>query len=471
MTLIPVILCGGVGSRLWPVSRERYPKPFMRLADGQSLLQKTFLRAVALPGVRALTLASNRDLYFNLVDELAPVGLACVAATFLLEPFGRDTAAAVAAAALQAEASAGADAALLVLPADHLVTDQPAFAAAVARALALAQAGRLVTFGIPPAHPETGYGYIEAEGERVLRFIEKPPLDQAERYVASGRFLWNSGMFCFTARTLLAQMRAHCPEILQATRPALAGARVVEGPGVRQVALDAAAFERVPKTSLDYALMEKSRDVAVVPCAIGWSDIGSWAAVSDLTAPDARGNRISGNALALESSGCYVQSGGRTVGLVGVRDLLVVDTDDALLVAGRDACQEVKRLYEMLKERGDASCRIHRTVHRPWGTYTVLGSGAGFKIKRLDLKPGGRLSLQLHHHRSEHWVVVRGTAQVTTDTHTFFVRANESTYIPAGHKHRLENPGADSVVIIEVQSGDYVGEDDIIRFDDAYGRV
>ena len=471
MALIPIILCGGAGSRLWPVSREQYPKPFMRLADGQSLLQKAFLRAAGLAGASDVLVVSNRDLFFTLVDDLKEVETAGVRVSFVLEPLGRDTAAAVAAAALHVARTHGADAELLILAADHLVTDQTAFQAAVGEARALARQGKLVTFGIRPTSPETGYGYIEARGSEVLRFVEKPSPEKAREYVDSGRFLWNSGMFCFTAATLLAEMQRHCPDILAATRQALEQARSAESQGMRQIELDRAAFERVPKNSIDYALMEKSRAVAVVPCAIGWSDIGSWKAVSDLTPADAHGNRLEGDVIVEGASDCYVRADGRVVGVVGARGLVIVDTADALLVASRESCQDVKQVYAQLKARGSEVYKLHRTVHRPWGTYTVLEEGPGFKIKRIEVKPGAKLSLQMHHHRSEHWVVVQGTAQVTADTTTSLLKTNESTYIPAGHKHRLANPGPGPLAIIEVQSGDYVGEDDIVRFDDAYGRA
>ncbi|TAN13408.1 MAG: mannose-1-phosphate guanylyltransferase/mannose-6-phosphate isomerase [Burkholderiaceae bacterium] len=471
MALFPVILCGGAGSRLWPVSREQYPKPFMRLADGQSLLQKALLRATSLEGVTEVLVVSNRDLFFTLVDDLREVEVTDVSVSFVLEPLGRDTAAAVAAAALQVARTHGEDAELLILAADHLVADQAGFQSAVGKARELAREGKLVTFGIQPTSPETGYGYIEAEGSKVLRFVEKPSPEKAREYVDSGRFFWNSGMFCFTVSTLLAEMERHCPDILAATRKALDQARIAEGQGMRQIELDRAAFDRVPRNSIDYALMEKSDAVAVVPCAIGWSDIGSWNAVSTLTPADASGNRLRGDVVVEGATDCYVRADGRVVGVVGVHGLVIVDTADALLVSSRESCQDVKQVYARLKARGSEAYKLHRTVHRPWGTYTVLEEGVGFKIKRIEVKPGAQLSLQMHHHRSEHWVVVRGTAQVTADTTTSLLRTNQSTYIPAGHKHRLANPGPGPLAIIEVQSGDYVGEDDIVRFDDAYGRV
>jgi mannose-1-phosphate guanylyltransferase / mannose-6-phosphate isomerase len=470
MRLIPTILCGGAGSRLWPVSREMHPKPFIRLADGVSLLQKAFLRGATLPGAVEVLTVTNRELLFKTKDDFAEVNRKSLPTSYVLEPFGRNTAAAVASAALRAEKTHGGDAVLLVLPADHLILDQAAFARAVARAAELAEAGKLVTFGIKPDAPETGYGYIESEGERVLRFVEKPSLEKAREYMGSGRFLWNSGMFCFKAATVLEEMQKHSPGVLDAVRQCLERSKAVAGDNVSQVELDAASFAEVPDISFDYALMEKSDNVAVVPCEIGWSDIGSWSALGELGSPDAHGNRVEGTALLHDVSGCYIRSE-RLVGAVGVEDLVIIDTPDALLVASKSHAQDVKHIYGQLKELGHEAHKLHRTVHRPWGTYTVLEEGTGFKIKRIEVKPAASLSLQMHHHRSEHWIVVSGTARVTNGEKSFLVRKNESTYIPAGNQHRLENPGVMDLVMIEVQSGDYLGEDDIVRFDDKYGRA
>lgn len=471
MHLIPVILCGGVGARLWPVSRESHPKPFIKLADGQCLLQKTFLRAAQLPGVEDILIATNRDLFFKTEDAFREVNYAQRATAYVLEPFGRNTAAAIAAAALQIAESHGENALMLVLPADHLISDQAAFAAAVVSAIALAQQGKLVTFGIQPESPETGYGYIEANGQDVLSFVEKPTLEKAKEYVDSGRFLWNSGMFCFTAGVLIQEMKQHSPDILLATKVCLEQSRLATGRGFTQVELDAPSFSLVPDNSIDYAVIEKSSHVAVVPCHIGWSDIGSWSALSDLSAPNAEGNRIEGEALLCDVANCYIRSKDRLVGAVGVENLLIIDTPDALLVADRSRAQDVKRIYAQLKEQGHETHKLHRTVHRPWGAYTVLEEGPRFKIKRIEVRPGASLSLQMHHHRSEHWIVVSGMARVVNGEHEMFLRTNESTYIPAGHKHRLENPGVCELVMIEVQSGEYMGEDDIVRFEDVYGRV
>ncbi|HET7731218.1 MAG TPA: mannose-1-phosphate guanylyltransferase/mannose-6-phosphate isomerase [Usitatibacter sp.] len=471
MRLIPTILCGGAGSRLWPVSRELHPKPFIRLADGESLLHKAFLRGARQAGAAEVLTVTNRELLFKTRDEYAEVNLAAMPTSFILEPFGRGTAAAVAAAALRVAAVHGEDAVMLVLPADHLIADEAAFAAAVAEASRLAQSGRLVTFGIRPEGPETGYGYIEASGRDVVRFVEKPTLEVARTYVESGRFLWNSGMFCFTAGTLLAEMEQHCPDVLQAVRACLERSTIAQGAGFSQLELEPESFARVPDISVDYALMERSRRVAVVPCSIGWSDIGSWSAIGDLTAPDAQQNRVEGRAFLHEVTSCYIRGEGRIVGAVGVDNLLIIDTADALLVAGRAHAQDVKQIFAQLKAQGHEAHRLHRTVHRPWGTYTVLEEGPGFKIKRIEVKPGASLSLQMHHHRSEHWVVVSGSAKVVNGERELTVATNESTFIPAGNKHRLENPGHHDLVMIEVQSGPYLGEDDIVRFDDKYGRV
>ena len=487
MKLIPTILCGGAGSRLWPVSRELHPKPFIRLADGQSLLQKVWLRGAQLPDVHEIFTVTNRELFFKTQDEyqqISKISHGNLINNFVLEPFGRNTAAAIAAAALQIEEMHGEDTLLLVLAADHLITDHAAFLQAVDRASRLAEQGKLVTFGIKPESPETAYGYIEANigapffsadgsavGYPVFRFIEKPNLEKAKEYVASGNYQWNSGMFCFAAGTLLREMQQHCPEILEATRSCLEQSNKAKGKGFSQIQLDSASFGAVPDNSIDFAVMEKSNCVAVVPCSIGWSDIGSWDALGDLTSPDIQGNRIEGEALLYDVSNCFIKSSERVIGAVGVKNLIVIDTPDALLIAERSHAQDVKHLYTSLKASGHEAHKRHREVYRPWGAYTVLETGANFKIKRIEVKPGASLSLQMHYHRSEHWIVVSGMARVVNGDHELFVNTNESTYIPAGHKHRLENPGVLPLVMIEVQSGAYLGEDDIIRFDDVYGRV
>ncbi|HEY5800223.1 MAG TPA: mannose-1-phosphate guanylyltransferase/mannose-6-phosphate isomerase [Burkholderiaceae bacterium] len=471
MTIIPIILSGGVGARLWPVSREMHPKPFMRLADGESLLQKTFARAAALPGVSEIITVTNRELYFKTEDDYRAVNSAGIATSFILEPFGRNTAPAIAMASLLAADVHGDDALLLVFPADHLISKHDAFEQAVDKACVLARDGHLVTFGIEPSAPETGYGYIEADGHSVKRFVEKPTLEKAQEYLASGRYLWNAGMFCFRAGTLLAQMEQHAPDVLAAARACMAASDRARKSKSIQIELDGATFKQAPDISIDYALMERSTEVAVVNCDIGWSDIGSWSAISDLVAVDERGNGVVGEVVLHDATDCYVQSADRVVSAVGVKNLMIIDTPDALLVVDRSRVQDVKQIVTQLKARSHEAYKLHRLVHRPWGTYTVLGEGTRFKIKRIEVKPGGTLSLQMHHHRSEHWVVVNGIAKVVNGDNEFLVRTNESTFIPAGHKHRLENPGKTDLVMIEVQSGEYLGEDDIVRFQDDYGRV
>ena len=470
---IPVILSGGAGTRLWPVSREALPKPFIKLPDGESLLAKTLLRAVALPGVTEVLTVTNRDHYFLTRDEfeLCAPSQGLPPLSYLLEPFGRNTAPAIAAAALHVAERFGADAVLLVLPADHLIGDQAGFATAVASARQLATEGWLATFGIQPTAPETGFGYIEAgekvgAGNTVARFVEKPTREKAAEYLAAGNFTWNSGMFCFTAGALLEALRSHAPALLGAVEATLAATDFASPPPV----LAAEAFKQVPDISIDYAVMEKAAKVAVVPAAFDWSDIGSWNALAELTAADGSGNRIVGEAVLVDAANCYVQGGDRVVAAVGVDNLLIIDTADALLVADRSRAQDVKAVVQQLKLTAHDSVRHHRTAHRPWGTYTVLEEGERFKIKRIVVKPGASLSLQMHHHRSEHWVVVSGMAKVVNGEREIFIRTDQSTYIPAGTQHRLSNPGVIDCVMIEVQTGDYLGEDDIVRLEDKYGR-
>lgn len=471
MQLIPVVLCGGSGSRLWPMSREQHPKPFMRLADGQSLLQKAFLLGASMPHVNEILAVTNRDFLFKIKDDMDEVNQQRLVTSFVIEPIARNTAAAIASAALQIAKTHGNDALMLVLAADHVIGNPAAFKTAVQDAIELAIQGKLVTFGITPDSPNTGYGYIEADGNRVLQFVEKPTLEKAQIYLASGQFLWNSGIFLFSADAILRAMDECCPDILSATSVCFENSTSITGAGRTELELNRSYFSLVPNESIDYAVMEKSNQVAVVACDIDWSDVGSWSALEQFIEPDMHGNRVEGEALFHDASNCYVNSKDRLVGMVGVDNLLIIDTPDALLVVDRSHDQDVKHLYSALKTQDHDVHKLHRTVHRPWGTYTILEENKSFKIKRLVVKPGGCLSLQLHHHRSEHWVVVSGIAKVHNDNEEFFVRVNESTYIKAGCKHRLENPGGLDLIMIEVQTGDYLGEDDIVRFDDVYGRV
>ena len=467
-SIVSVVLSGGAGTRLWPASRESHPKPFMKLADGQTLIEKTYARAKALSS-EVLTV-TNRDYYFMSRDEKERVG---ASGSFLLEPFGRNTAPAIALAAKMIESVQGAETVMLVLAADHLIADQPGFASAVAEASKLAAQDYLVTFGIVPTAPETGFGYIErgeqlVSGNKVARFVEKPDLKTAEGYVSSGKYLWNSGMFCFKAGVFLAELAKHAPEVAQAVDACWAAMQPLNNAQMAEIPVD--LFKCAPDISIDYAVMEKSGQVVVVPGDFGWSDIGSWNAIRDLVEPDAGQNRALGEAIFVDSANTFVQSEGRLVATVGINDLMIIDTADALLVAHPDKSQDVKKVVAQLKKDGHDAFKLHRTVARPWGTYTVLEEAPGFKIKRIEVKPGASLSLQMHHHRSEHWVVVNGTAKITNGDNEILIQANESTYIPAGQKHRLENPGIIPCVMIEVQCGAYLGEDDIVRFDDKYGR-
>lgn len=479
MQIIPVVMSGGAGTRLWPVSREAHPKPFMRLPDGESLLGKTYARAAALlAGGGEIVTVTNRELYFASKDHFAEARTGHCCAHFLLEPEGRNTAPAIAIAALALAKRHAEEAVLVVMAADHLIQDVEAFRAATEQAVRLAAQGHLVTYGIPPTAPETGFGYIETgdmldaqDARRVARFVEKPDLQTAQEYLRSGRFLWNSGMFCFSIGSILRELRAHAPELLQLADECVAASPAHDSAGVLLQELDARSFAELPDISIDYAVMERSSSVAVVPAKFDWSDIGSWGALSQLIPADAEQNRVQGEAILIETRNTVVLGETRLVATVGLDNLIIVDTADAVLVAHADRAQEVRQVAKRLKAQSHDAYRLHRTVARPWGTYTVLEEGPRFKIKRIVVKPGGSLSLQMHHHRSEHWIVVSGMAKVVNGEGEMMVNTNESTFIPAGHKHRLENPGVIDLVMIEVQSGEYLGEDDIVRFQDHYGRV
>ena len=463
--LQPVLLSGGSGTRLWPLSREAYPKQFLALAGDDTMVQATWRRVAPLAGAAPIVVA-NEDHRFLVAEQLRQAG--APRAAILLEPAGRNTAPAIAAAALQATAD-GADPLLLVLPSDHVVTDEAAFHGAVREAIPAAAGGALVTFGIVPGAPETGFGYIQAEAgdgvRAVRRFVEKPDAATAARYLSEGGYYWNSGMFLFRASRFLAELGRHAPAMLAAVRAACDGA-VRDGDFIR---LDKAAFEACPADSIDYAVMEKTDRAMVLPVDIGWNDVGSWSALWEVSAQDGDGNAHHGDVIAVDSRNSYAWAR-RLVALVGVDDLVVVETDDAVLVAHKDKVQQVKEVVARLKADQRSHAVLHREVHRPWGSYDSIDQDEGFQVKRIKVKPGGRLSLQSHTRRAEHWIVVRGTARVTRDNDVFELHANQSTYIPLGAKHRLENPGDEVLELIEVQSGDYLGEDDIVRYEDVYGR-
>ena len=472
--LIPVILSGGAGTRLWPVSREAHPKPFIVLPDGQSLLQKTLLRAARLNPASILTI-TNRDYFFITRDTYAELTLEPgIELDYLLEPIGRNTAPAIAAGAMKILEQFGGAATMLVLPSDHLINDQAAFGEAVRAAVDLAGQGNLVTFGIPPESAETAFGYIQADASRPLgtsgfavrRFVEKPSIEKAGEYLAAGGYFWNSGMFCFRVGDFLEELARCAPEVFDCVGTAWRATPRDQAPLV----MDPESFARIPDISVDYAVMEKTGRVAVVPGRFDWSDVGSWQALGDLVPADASGNRVQGEAVLLDSNYCIVRSEGRLVAAIGVDNLLVVDTPDALLVADRGRAQDVKKIVQRLKQSGHPSALLHRTVRRPWGTYTVLEEGPRFKIKRIVVKPGASLSLQFHRRRSEHWVVVSGAAKIVNGDEEITIGTDQSTYVPAGVAHRLANAGEVDCVMIEVQSGDYLGEDDIVRLEDRYGR-
>lgn len=469
--LIPLILSGGSGTRLWPVSRKNLPKQFLELAGKGTLFQQTLERTQQLPDVAAPIVVASDDHRFLAAEQLLQIGIDN--ATIVLEPLARNTAPAIALGALQA-LQRGGDPLLLVLPADHLIGDTLAFAEAVRQAAPLAEQGWLVTFGIRPDRPETGFGYIrraDAAGEhgfRVEQFVEKPDLATAESYLADGRYDWNSGMFLFKASRYLEELAEHAPAMLAAVRESNANALA----DLDFVRVDPETFATVPDGSIDYVVMEKTGRAAVIPVDCGWSDIGSWSALWLTGDKDADGNMSEGDTLSIDSRNSLLRSHERhLLTTVGVDDLIVVTTPDATLVAHRDAAQDVKRIVEQLKASGRTEHSLHRVVHRPWGSYDSLEARERFQVKRIVVKPGASLSLQKHHHRAEHWIVVSGTAEVTCDDKIFLLCENQSTYIPLGSTHRLRNPGKVPIELIEVQSGSYLGEDDIVRFDDVYGRA
>jgi mannose-1-phosphate guanylyltransferase/mannose-6-phosphate isomerase len=466
LPILPVILSGGSGTRLWPLSREAYPKQFLPLVGDVTMLQATWNRVAAIAG-KAPIVVANQEHRFMAAEQLRECNVTPQA--LILEPIGRNTAPAIAIAALQALAT-GEDALLLVVPSDHVVRDDTAFHAAVKQAAVAADAGKLVTFGIVPTAPETGYGYIKAhvgEGVRgVDRFVEKPNLETAQQYVASGEYYWNSGMFLFKASRYLQELEALQPAILSACRTALDKA----SRDTDFIRLDADAFAASPNDSIDYAVMEKTADAAVVPLDAGWNDVGSWSALWEVSDKDADGNACHGDVIALDCRNSYAY-GTRLIAMVGLEDVVVVETDDAVFVGHKDRVQDVKEIVGLIKRDGRSEAAAHRKVYRPWGAYDSIDNGARFQVKRITVNPGATLSLQMHHHRAEHWIVVSGTAEVTRGDDVILLTENQSTYIPLGVTHRLKNPGKLPLELIEVQSGSYLGEDDIVRFEDQYGRA
>lgn len=467
--IVPVILSGGSGTRLWPLSRELFPKQLLPLASEKSMLQETYLRLQGLAGLTGPLVVCNHEHRFMVAEQLRDIE--CSPVGIMLEPVGRNTAPAVAVAALQAMAG-GDDPLLLILPADHVIRDHKSLHAAIEYGVPAAEDGFLVTFGIVPSHAETGYGYIRKGEEqnnstcKVEAFVEKPNQETAQVYLESGDYLWNSGMFVFRASRYIEELKAHAPQIYAACQAAFEELQQ----DLDFLRLDEELFAACPSDSIDYAVMEKTSRAAVIPLDAGWSDVGSWSALWDIADRDDNDNHTHGDVLQYDTRGSYLYSSGRIVATVGVKDHVVVETPDAVLVAHKSKVQDVKAIVEQLRQQERSEILLHNRVNRPWGAYEGIDHGERFQVKRITVNPGASLSSQKHHHRAEHWIVVKGTAKITNGDQVVTLSENESTYIPLGTVHRLENPGRIPLEIIEVQTGAYLGEDDIVRFDDAYGR-
>ena len=469
MKIVPVILSRGSGTRLWRLARAALPKQLLPLVTENTMLQETLLRLSSWAEVAARVVVCGNDHRFLVAEQLRLINLSPEA--ILLEPVARNTAPAIAAAAIALQEK---DVLMLVLPADHVITDVAAFEAAVRRASVAAEQGKLVTFGIEPTHPETGYGYIQSDNAskfadncyEVARFVEKPNAETAQDYLDAGNFYWNSGMFLFKPAVFLSELQQYAPAIVDAVSKAVAQSYK----DLDFVRLHEASFAESPSDSIDYAVMEKTKLAAVVPASMGWNDVGSWTALKEVQTQDANGNAVRGDVYLKDVNNTLVRAESRFVAAVGVKDLLIVETSDAVLVAHRDCAQDVKNIVDHLKASGRSEHKMHPRVYRPWGWYEGIDIGERFQVKRIMVKPGERLSLQMHHHRAEHWVVVSGSAMITIDDVTKLYTENESTYIPIGSTHRLENPGKLPLHLIEVQSGSYLGEDDIVRYEDTYGR-
>ncbi|WP_292566684.1 mannose-1-phosphate guanylyltransferase/mannose-6-phosphate isomerase [Methylomonas sp.] len=466
--MIPVVLSGGSGTRLWPLSRGQYPKQFLPLVSGKTMIQETLLRLGGVFGLQPPIAVCNEDHRFMMAEQLWEIG--CKPAAIILEPVGKNTAPAVAMAALSASSP---DDVLLILPADHVIADIATFHQAIAKAEKLAKQDLLVTFGIVASAPETGYGYIKAgaeavaDGFKVAAFVEKPDEATAQTYLDSGDYFWNSGMFAFKAGVFLHELEKFNPQMLSVCREALAAAKT----DLDFTRLDKDIFSTCPADSIDYAVMEKTDKAAVIPMDAGWNDVGSWSALWDVTGKDPSGNAIKGDVLSIDTTNSYIHSSNKLVAVIGVQDLVVVETDDAVMVASKDRVQDVKAIVDQLKALKRDEAQVHRKVYRPWGHYDLVDAGDRHHTKRIVVKPGAKLSVQKHHHRAEHWVVVKGTAWVTKDGQEVLVTENESIYIPVGVVHSLENPGVIPLEMVEIQSGSYLGEDDIVRFQDNYGRI